>query len=210
MFRALVKPLTYSHRLFSGGHSKRGMSMVELMISLALLTLLSLVTVSGMIYHSRVAKSNLSRQRIAEGARRFVQGAQIAMIDSTIARVDTGPSGPNTVLTIGRPDPNNPGSVVFTQYAYIDRDSNPNTLNDNVIVVRNQDSPLATTGDVIIELASRVTGQNVFTQMPAAYPLFEINLHVGDRTFPASNADNAFTGPGFQGYRIKALAGRGN
>lgn len=210
MFRTLVNTLTHSLRLLPGGQSKRGMSLVELMISLALLTLLSLVTVSGMIYHSRVAKSNLSRQRMAEGARRFIQGAQVTMIDSTIARVETGPSGPNTVLTIGRPDPNNVGAVVYTQYAYIDRDGNPNTLNDNVVVVRSQNTPLATTGDVLIELASPVTGQNVFTQMPASYPLFEINLHVGDRTFPASNADNAFTGPGYQGYRIQALAGRGN
>lgn len=210
MFRTLAKPRTNSCRLLTRGNRRRGMSMVELMISLALLTLLSLVTVSGMIYHSRVAKSNLVRQRMAEGARRFIQGAQIAMIDSTVARIDTGPSGPNTVLTIGRPDPNNAGGVVYTQYAYIDRDGNPNTLNDNVVVVRNENSPLATTGNVLMEYASRVTGKNVFTQMSSAYPLYEVNLHVGDRTFPASNADNAYTGPGYQGYRIQALVGRGN
>jgi type II secretory pathway pseudopilin PulG len=115
--------------------------MVEVLIALALLSLLSLITVTGMMVHARTAQSNLSQYKIAENARRFVDVVQDMALDATILRTNTGPAGADTVLTIGKPDPPSPGSTIYKQYAYIDDDNNPATIRDNRIVERDVNTP---------------------------------------------------------------------
>jgi prepilin-type N-terminal cleavage/methylation domain-containing protein len=188
----------------------RGFSLVEVMISVALLALLSLITVTGMMFHARMAQSNLAKQKMAEGARRFVEMAQIAVMDATIVKIETGPSGANTVLTIGRPDPANVGSVIYKQYAYIDADGNPATIGDNRIIERDANEPMSTSGKMLLEYCSLNGSSAVFSQVAAAaLPLYQINLRVGDRTYPGNVADNAFTGRGYQSYLINAQLAKG-
>lgn len=184
----------------------RGFSLVEVIIAVFILVLLSLITVTGMMFHARMAQSNLAKMRMAEGARRFIEGAQIAILDSTNVRVDTGPAGANTVLTLESPDPANASNVVVKQYAYLDGDGNPATIGDNRIVERNVDTPMATAGKVLVEYCSPVNATtSIFSKNPdSPRPLYEVKLRVGDRTNPANNADNAFTGKGYQSFLIDA------
>lgn len=182
---------------------RRGLTLVEVVIAVALLVLLSLITVTGMVFHARTAASNLHRQRIAENARNFQDAVQIAALDATIIRIDTGPAGDGTVLTIGKPDPNTPGATIFRQFAYLDDDGNPNTIEDNRIVMRDTNTPNATTGKMLVQYVSPVAGTNVFTQATNTLrPLYRINLHVGDRSRALMSEDNRLTGPGYQGFRI--------
>ena len=191
-------------RLPRNNSLRRGFTLIEAIVSVALLVVLSGITVYGMIFHARTAKSNLVRERIAEQSRKFIDFAQIAALDATIIRIDSGPAGAGTVLTIGKPDPDNVGSVIYKQYAYLDTDGNPATINDNRIVERDTNTPNATTGKLLVEYCYPVTGTRIFTQdAKSLRPLFNINLRVGDRTFPANNADNAFTGPGYQAFQIQ-------
>ncbi len=184
---------------------RRGMTLVEVMISLVLMLLLSIITIGGMMMHARMARANLTREQIAESSRRLVSAAQVLALDATVLRVDAGPSGANTVLTIETPDPADSSVTIIKQFAYIDRDMNPNTIGDNVVVERDTNSPGATTGKVIMELCSVVGTKKVFEQPTGtARPLININLRLGDRTSPAGNADNAFTGPGYQSFLISA------
>lgn len=186
-------------------HRRRGFSLLEVLMAVFLLSLLSIITVMGMIMHARVAKSNLMQQRMAENSRRFLDAVQVAALDSTVIRVDDGPAGADTVLTLEKPNPDNPTATIITQYAYLDPDNNPATIGDNVLVMRNTDTPSATTGEAVISYCSPVSGKAVFSRNEkAAKPLFDINLRVGDRTFPGNAEDNRFTGNGTQMYRLVA------
>lgn len=184
----------------------RAFSLVEVIIAIFILVLLSLITVSGMIFHARTAQSNLTKQRMAEGARRFVEGAQIAILDSTNVRIGTGPAGANTVLTIEAPDPTNASNVIFKQYAYLDGDGKPETIRDNRIVERSVDTPMATDGKVLVEYCSPVDAStNIFSLNPdSPKALYEVRLRVGDRTDPPSAEDNGITGKGYQSFLITA------
>ncbi len=184
---------------------RRGFSLVEVIISLALLILLSLITIQGMMMHARMVKANITQQQVAEGSRRFVDAIQVSALDATIMRIETGPAGPATVLTLGRPDPGNAGGILYEQYAYLDPDGNPDTIGDNILVVRNSNQPMATSGKPLIQLCSPVQGKAIFSKVDnAARPLINIDLQVGDRTSPPSASDNAETGNGYQGFRIAA------
>ena len=183
---------------------EHGLTLIEVLISLALMLLLSIITVQGMIVHGRMAHSNMMRERIADGSRRFVEGVQVFALDATVIRVDTGPAGPQTVLTLGKTDPS-AGNIVYKEYAYLDEDNNPATIKDNSIVERSTFEPLSTSGKVILQYCSPVAGTPVFErESGTARPLYTINLRVGDRTYPANDADNAITGQGYQSFLINA------
>lgn len=183
---------------------RRGVTMVEVFMASSVLVLLSLVTVTGMIAHARMAQSNMSMQRMAEDGRRMLDDMNIAAIDATVIRLDKGPAGNNTVLTFGRPDPAVPGATLFTQYAYLDTDKKPATIRDNRIVRRTVDNPNATDGDQVLEYVSPVNGVVFAQDTTSGKPLFHITARVGDRTYPANNADNALTGPGTQSFVINS------
>ena len=184
------------------GH--RAFSLVEVMFSVVLLSLLSLIAVMGMILHSRMAKSNIEQQRMAENSRRFIDEVQVEALDATIIRLDDGPSGPDTVLTLAKPDPANPANTKFYQFAYIDADGTTDTIEDNRIIKRYLDTPMATTGDEVVRYVTPMA-PGIFSQdLRAGRDLFNINARVGDRTYPANNTDNRLTGIGTQMYRIAA------
>ena len=183
------------------------MSLVEVMIALALMSLLSIITVTGMIMHGRLAKSNHERQRIAEASRRFVDDIQVRALDATILRVDPGPTGAGTVLTIGAPNPSTPGVIDYRQYAYIDADGTSSTTEDNRIVLRSENKPTSTEGELVLDNCSPAAGAGpVFTMVAGtARPLVNVKLRVGDRTFPASANDDRLTGRGYQSFLIYAF-----
>lgn len=190
--------------------NRRGFSLVEVVVSMALLVVLSGITVTGMIYHSRIAQSNLSKQKTAESARRFVGAAHIEAMDATIMEVSDGPAGPGTVLTLGHPDPADPTRVVFKQYAYLDGDNNRATIRDNRIVERTVNTPDATTGKTIVEYCAPPPGKPVFTYLnTATLPMVQIQLRIGDQSNPPSAADNAVTGRGYQSFLINAFITKG-
>ena len=101
---------------------KRAFTMIEVVMTSAMLILLSLVTIGGMIAHARMAKSNMAFQRMAEQARVLTDGIQINSMDATLIRLDNGPGGTNSVVTFGRPDPTNPSNTLFVQYAFLNGD----------------------------------------------------------------------------------------
>jgi len=180
-------------------------SLIEVIVSLALLLLLSIITVGGMIMHARLAQSNLEMQRMAEGSRRFVDAVQTAALDATLIQVNNGPAGVNTVITLGKPDVNSTTATIFKQFAYLDDDGNPATIRDNRIVQRDAHTPSATGGNVVLSYCSPLPdGTPIFSSIIAGKPVYEINLRVGDRTNPGNNEDNAVTGRGTQTFLIKA------
>lgn len=186
-------------------NSRRGISLVEVLISLTMMLLLSIITVQGMILHGRMAQSNLTRERLAENSRRMMDSISVFALDATIIRVGSGPAGANTVLTLGKPNPDDLTTILYKQFAYLDPDDNPATINDNVIVERSQNSPMSTEGSTLVQYCSPVTGTSIFAKVVgSARPLYAVNLRVGDRSYPSSNADDAITGHGYQSFLINA------
>jgi len=184
---------------------RRAFSLTEVLVSLALLLMLSIITVGGMVMHARLAQSNLEMQRMAEGSRRFVDAVQTAALDATLILVNNGPAGLNTVLTIGKPDVNSTTATIFRQFAYLDDDGNPETIRDNRIVQRDVNAPMATSGNKVLDYCSPLPdGTPIFSTITAGKAVYEINLRVGDRTNPGNIQDNAVTGRGTQTFLIKA------
>lgn len=193
--------------LLKTSNRRRGFSLVEVTVSSVLLIILSIITVGGMIVHARMAQANITRHEMSEGSRRFMELANVEALDATIVRVDDGPAGEDTVLTLGRPDPANIGGSIFRQLVYLDTDGNPATLRDNRIVERTvtdlSNTGTATDGTVLVKYCRRVGNTPIFSLDPnAVKPLVNILFRVGDQTYPQSNADDAVTGKGYQSFLV--------
>lgn len=187
-------------------HKKNAFTLLEMLISSVLLIMLGVMMTYGMIAHARTSQSNYSLKKITDEAMRLTDAIQGAAIDCdttgmSIAANAAGVAG--TVLTISKTDESG-ASVNLKQYAYIDRDGNPDTILDNVIVERNVNQPTATTGKVIAQNCSPINSTTPIFTMTAGAKIqcVRIALRVGDRTNPPSEIDNGNTGRGYQSFVI--------
>lgn len=187
-------------------NSRAGYTLLEVLISTALLIMLAVVTTSGMIAHARASKSNYTMQKLGDQATRFINAVQAASVDADGGgfSLQTGVNNrTGAVLTITKT--NESGAIVnLKEYAYIDRDNNPNTIGDNVIVERDENDPSATTGKVVLQYCSPIDNNTpIFSLVQGTrIPTIRVAVRTGDRTNPPSAADNTETGRGFQSFVV--------
>ena len=178
----------------------RGLTTVEMVVALSVFSLAGLAMAGTMIYYGRAAKGLTNRTRMEEKARRLVQVLEFEAAEAqSLAVLETG-----TVLQFVRPDNS------LRQFAFIDADSNPDTIGDNQIVERvTVDSNTGATPR--LSLCSRVTSGGatlpVFQRDTGAdRMLVNMMLRVGDRSPDRASAqrreDDRETGPGFQSFVV--------
>lgn len=195
-------PVPNFHKFYRA-RRRGGFTLIEVIISVALLIMLSVLVVGAMIMHMRLAKANMAQQRMTETSRRLLDEIQTFALDANQISVDAGPAGAGTVLTLRKVTP--AGGTEIRQYAFINPDANSATIGDNIIVSRRVDTPNATTGDTKIQYVSPVSGTPVFQlSTQSARTLVNINFRIGDRTNPSNNDDNRFTGPGYQSFLVSS------
>lgn len=183
-------------------HSRRrAFTIVELVISLTLLSFISAIVIGGMAQYARQQKVSNSQQRIEESARRIAQ--RLYMEASNCDAVEVAESG--NVLRLGY------AFVPNVEYAFVDTDSNPETIGDNTFIRRTTLGSNAN-GEVLATAVTPVTtGTPVFALAAGANrELAQMNMRIGDRRFPPDPEDDAITGPGFQSFVLRASVMREN
>lgn len=183
--------------------------MLEVLIALALMSVLTTMVVAGTIAHARSARANMSQLQVNESSRRFLQQLYADASDSVGPDVNeetTTTVAIGDVLTFYR---TNLPTVTVVQYRYQDLDGNPVTINDNVIIRDTVDNPSSLVGSVVLRWCSRIGTTPIFAFDPnAEAPLVNVRVRTGDRTNPPSDADNALTGVGFQSFLIRTSISR--
>lgn len=182
-------------------HALCAFTIVEMVISLTLLTFLSAVVIGGMAQYARQQKISNNQQRIEESARRIAQRLYMEASNSDALEVREN----GNVLRLGY------AYVPDVEYAFVDLDNNPETIADNSFIRRRTLGSNAN-GEVLATAVSPVTtGTPIFRLAAgAARELAQLNMRIGDRRFPPHPEDDAITGPGFQSFVLRASVMREN
>jgi len=179
----------------------RAFTIVEVIISLTLLTFISAVVIGGMAQYARQQKVANSQQRIEESARRIAQRLYLEASNSDAVEVREN----GNVLRLGF------AHVPDVEYAFVDGDGDPETIADNTFIRRTILGSNAN-GEVLATAVSPVTtGTPIFALATGAgRELAQLNMRIGDRQFPSLPEDDAITGPGFQSFVLRASVMREN
>lgn len=180
---------------------RRAFTVVEVIISLLLLSFISAVVIGGMAQYARQQKISNSQQRIEESARRIAQRLYMEASNSDALEVREN----GDVLRLGY------ALVPDVEYAYVDLDNNSETIANNTFIRRRTLGSNAN-GIVLARAVSRVTtGTPIFALAAgASRELAQMNMRIGDRQFPPHPADDAITGRGFQSFVLRASVMREN
>jgi Tfp pilus assembly protein FimT len=178
----------------------RGFSTVEVIICVALFAIMGVTVAVAMTLFGRASLTVQSQTRIQDNSRRFAQELQFEASEAQAGGViESG-----AALQLIRPD----NSVV--QYAYVDADSNANTIANNSVIRRTTLGSNAN-GEPKLTFCSRVTSGGttlpVFAFNTAAdRTLINVVVRSGDRNTAGNTAarvaDDLQTGRGFQSFVV--------
>lgn len=185
---------------------RTGFTLIEVMMSLFITALITGIVVGSMIVHARSSRSIIAQQRLSENGRTLLQRIATDMADSEAIT-----SGVAVIARSGRVfNITNETAPQIIQYAYMDLDDNPDTIEDNVVIRREEDDPDSTTGTVILNMCSEDGVEPVFSieTRTKNNSLINVRLRVGDRTNPSTPEDDRFTGTGFQSILINTSISR--
>ena len=86
---------------------------------------------------------------------------------------------------------------------FIDEDSDPTTLGDNVLQV-DPDISVASNETVLCDFVSAIPGEEMFQIVPSSPRSALVVFHVGER--PPNGAPQLLAGQGYQGIEIRCAA----
>ncbi|MDX2177601.1 MAG: type II secretion system protein [Candidatus Sumerlaeia bacterium] len=183
---------------------RRGMTLLEILISSTIMLLVSTIVMTSMVYYLRIMAVLTVRQKMANDAR--LLESELSFTAATAASFALTTSGTSQRLTMLFPN----GSVngVSRGYEYRDGDNDPDTIGNNSIVELDANGNVART--LATDISPVTNGVAIFAQDPAR-PNVDINVRFGDR---ADNPNVAGyqnqTGPGFQTYVLRTSIVPGN
>jgi len=150
---------------------KRGITLVEMVISSALLCLMSVAVAYTIIYGLRINRVEMISLHLGDLGRKF--GGKIEGEVKTSQLILESNNGNKITLTI----PNPGGGTRTAVFYFQDNDSNPNTILDNTLMY---DSDINDTKPAVVLLSniSPLTGQKIFSYPTAAQTL-DVNFRLG-------------------------------
>lgn len=175
-------------------HRRRGLTLMEVVLASLFLFMISSSMITSMIFAMRMQRSNMQVARMTQISRHFlgrfsddVRRARLAVVTN---------SGNTIQVTI--PNAAGGGERV-AQFAYLDLDGNPLTIQDNVF---RYDADVNDANNSIVDLAkflSPVSGTPIFSYTSDERTVF-VTIRFGDNneSTQAKDATDVFTGPGLQ------------
>jgi len=168
-----------------------GYTLMEIMFAMSILTtvvVLSMnlyISIMGHARESSVQVSLIGKARLAEQKIvKFVQGSRAVGAKTNqleFVMMD---------LTQG-------------QIRFIDEDSDPTTLEDNILQV-DPDVSVASNESVLCDFVSPIPGEEMFQVMPSSPRTALVVFHVGER--PPTGGPQLLAGQGYQGIEIRCAA----
>jgi prepilin-type N-terminal cleavage/methylation domain-containing protein len=194
-----------------GLSARRGLTLVETLISVTIFALASGIVFSGMVFMARQQAATVSQQRIENNARRLMTALAVETADATGMSVEVATPQNRQRLII-----NKPGRQVA--YQYTNGDGNDNTIADNRISRAEAATGVALPAFTpVLDWVSPIGTNRVFaldTQTSATRPLVNVLMRVGDRSTDRAStqrrADDALTGPGYQSFLIDTAYSKGD
>lgn len=173
------------------GNRRRAFTIVELVISSAIMIVLVGMAIGAMVYYLRQSSVLLSNARLTDEARAFEQ--ELTMAAARCNAVAVQDSGNRLVLTLS--------DGTQRTFQFVNTDNNAATVRDNT--VQEIGGGPGGTNQIWLRNVSRVsvsgTPQAIFT-IPGGRRHVEVLLRLGDND-QNPNADcHRATGPGFQTY----------
>ena len=203
-----------------------GVSLTEMMVSVAILSLVMLIVIPAMVYFARVTKGLRNEQRMLQHMNIFLQRMGQEMTAATEVNLVDG----STVQLSGFESEYVEDSSSTTGFTYIrrpltvelryeDGDGKPETIKDNRMIiektVRNNNGDLySQERDELLYYLSPIPAPEgstedylpIFTEDTSqARPYVEMQVRMGDRRKPAPSADDALTDAGYQSLHIRYL-----
>lgn len=211
--------------------SKRsGLSLVETMVSIAVLGLLALMLIPTLIHLARIFKGMHHEQEFLKQMTYLTQVMEMDMTQThTITYIDANSISYVASISDYAEDSSTATGFVYNQgfrvvtLTYIDGDSNPITTQDNILEYEEEigigEEDTITETKTILTNLSPLLDENgatlpIFTHRPseASRPFIHFQANLGDR-FKASDTghedeksyDNKLTGPGYQGFTVNYI-----
>ncbi len=199
---------------------RTGFSLVEMLIVVAIFTLISVMIVSSMIFYARALKGIRVQQRFQKDANLFKQDlTNVLSSASDMVFVSNDKIIFRGVDSLFTNDES--GNVIYdkrskeTTLEYIDGDNNTETLDDNRLVLFEKVTDFS--GNVVesrerifIDQVSRMRDSDgdllpVFQELTdGGRNHVELFVRIGDRSYEPSD-DDRYTGPGYQGLILRQV-----
>ena len=175
-------------------NKSQGLSFIEMIIALAIFSLMSIALTATLIYGFRVNRSELIQLRMTQMARKISNRLESEV--KTARMIYEEEDGKKIRLVI----PRTGGGTRTAVFYFQDGDNNPDTIRDNRLMFDSDVSdnrPAEVLGVYILPLPET----KIFNYSNAASPLI-INMRLGDPTAAPNAPSQAATGPGFQALVI--------
>lgn len=200
---------------------RRGVSIMELMISILIVSITMSIVLPAMVYLARVLKGIRTEHRMLQQVSLFTQRVTTEMTRSTrvtlIGETEANFRGFDSEYVVDAGSPTGQRydqETVVTRLVYEDDDNNPATIRDNRIVMFTRRTSLdgtliSETQDVLLEWVSPALDEDgnpipVFVEdTDQGRPYIEMTVRIGDRARPPADEDDALTGPFYQGFYLR-------
>lgn len=170
--------------------ARRGVTLVELMVSVGILGLLGALGMVMMVFYARSFAGLHAQSRIQHSVTLAMQRLNLEMDEAV--RVTIGEHGDRLRIVYAQGN-------LRRELVYIDGDDDPETISDNRLVLREFIGGEMTSEQVLLRGVSPVGETPVFNRLSVTgRDVWEVALRVGDRDRPPSPENQSFTGPGFQ------------
>ncbi|MBN1900472.1 hypothetical protein JW926_04005 [Candidatus Sumerlaeota bacterium] len=183
-------------RLFHALNPKKGLTFIELIISISIFMGFSLAMYVMLIFGLRVYRSDIMEMRFSHNAWKLINRLELEVKPST--RIVEKEEGTRLEITIPESEGNQRSAAFFFQ----DTDENPDTIHDNAIFY-DPDLSVEDNTQLLVRYVSPLPGEKIFSYPDASEPL-NVNFRVGDRGSDAEAVGQEFTGPGYQGIVIRS------
>lgn len=175
------------------GPGSAGFTLAELMVSTAVLSIVTVVILAGYLLGFRMSKScgwqvdfTATGREAAQQLIRYVEAGRAASVTSNGVEI----------VTLG---------LGFAKIAYVDEDSNASTVTNNLLVYY-PNGQFTSNRVVICQHVTPIAGTPMFRVNAGAPSSISFAFHVGDATNAAGGKIQSSTGEGFQGSEVRVSA----
>lgn len=171
---------------------RRGVTLVETMISVGIFTLITIMVVGSMMLFARSLQSLHAQSRLQNSLTLLLQRLNYEMDE--VVRISINQDGDR--LRLVYPEGNRRKELV-----YQDDDNNPATIGDNRLVLLEFIDGTLVNSTELISGISPVGNDPIFNRISQqGRDVWELYFRAGDRDNPPSAENERVTGPGYQAH----------
>ncbi|MCC5877057.1 MAG: prepilin-type N-terminal cleavage/methylation domain-containing protein [Candidatus Sumerlaeia bacterium] len=172
--------------------NRRGVTLVEIMISVGIFTILTIMVITAMILYARSLQALHAQSKLQNNLTMLLQKLNFEMDE--VVRISLNQDGDRLRFVY-------PQGNLRKELVYQDDDNNPATIGDNRLVLVEFLDGNQVRSTTLISGISPVGEDPVFNQISQpGRDVWELYFRAGDRDNPPSPENERVTGPGYQSH----------